>query len=109
MGNHIGVLPKHQGRGLGRRLLEEFLQHVEAEVSGSSADLRINVVELNTRAVTWYRRLGFLVVSTKFDAGSGQHVLEDGREIDLSREFARGSAVFEQPLHDFFTLDTGLA
>jgi diamine N-acetyltransferase len=50
------VLPRFQGRGIGARLLE----HAEREAHERGADaLWLGVMVKNTRALDWYRRIGF--------------------------------------------------
>mmetsp|Transcript_156650 Transcript_156650/g.480621 ORF Transcript_156650/g.480621 Transcript_156650/m.480621 type:complete len:279 (-) Transcript_156650:23-859(-) len=169
--NHIGVLPGHQGQGVGRMLFEHLLRHLARSAPETAEDLWINVVELNTRAVSWYRRLGFSAVGVwarsfcakservpvvfltmrragpnphagqggifgrdicgarvalfpeqappafleaaaqgrwpwlcmaavaGYESDTGQHQLQDGRTVNLNREFACGRAFFDRPLH----------
>jgi ribosomal protein S18 acetylase RimI-like enzyme len=53
---HIDVLPRAQGRGYGRRMVEQLIAGVRAR---SSAGVHLGVSMLNTRAQGFYRRLGF--------------------------------------------------
>ena len=53
---HIDVLPRAQGLGLGRRLMSTLQQALrDAGVAG----VHLGVSSLNTRASTFYERLGF--------------------------------------------------
>ena len=53
---HIDLLPRLQGRGLGRRLMDEFL----AMVRDAGADaLHLGCSPENANAVAFYRHLGF--------------------------------------------------
>ena len=53
------VLPQHQGKGLGQQLLE----HAERIAARYGADsIWLGVMEQNTRALTWYQRIGFTFV-----------------------------------------------
>jgi len=102
---HIAVLEEHRGRGIGSFLFEGLLGHLRETVPSAAVDLRINVVELNDRAVEWYRRLGFVTVdlwTRRFSFRSGlvpvvfltMQRREDGPCATWSRFFsadARGS------------------
>lgn len=56
---HIDLLPRLQGRGYGRRLLESLLAGlVDAGVSG----VHLGVGLANQRAIGFYERMGFTVV-----------------------------------------------
>jgi len=59
--NHVTVLPDHAGRGVGRLLLEGLLMHL-GKGSPAVSDLRLSVVERNSRAISWYLKLGFSIV-----------------------------------------------
>ncbi|MCW7538488.1 GNAT family N-acetyltransferase [Aquabacterium sp. A7-Y] len=53
---HIDLLPRGQGHGLGRRLMERFVAALrERGVPG----LHLGVSALNPRAIAFYRRFGF--------------------------------------------------
>ena len=56
---HIDLLPRWQGGGWGRRLIETLVAALEA--AGSSG-LHLGVATANTRAVGFYERLGFSVL-----------------------------------------------
>lgn len=56
---HIDLLPTHQGRGHGRRLLETFL--AAAARAGAPA-VHVGMVTANVRARGFYDRLGFHVI-----------------------------------------------
>jgi ribosomal protein S18 acetylase RimI-like enzyme len=53
---HIDLLPRAQGRGYGRRMIERLLDLLRAR---GSAGVHLGVRPLNTRAIGFYRRLGF--------------------------------------------------
>jgi ribosomal protein S18 acetylase RimI-like enzyme len=53
---HIDLLPHAQGRGYGRRMIERLLDLLRAR---GSAGVHLGVRPLNTRAIGFYRRLGF--------------------------------------------------
>lgn len=53
---HINLLPRLQGRGLGRRLIERWLDAVRAL---GSPGVHLGVSEANTRAMGFYRACGF--------------------------------------------------
>ena len=60
----IELLPTHQGRGIGSRLIQQLLD--QAAVEGKP--LALNVLEVNPRAYALYRRLGF-AEATRFVDG----------------------------------------
>jgi GNAT superfamily N-acetyltransferase len=68
------ILPEMQGRGLGSRLL----QHVEGEVrAGAGRRLILSVNKRNAKAITAYKRNGFVIVeSVVTDIGNG-FVMDD--------------------------------
>jgi GNAT superfamily N-acetyltransferase len=53
---HIDVLPAHQGKGYGRRLIRTFLE-AAARVGANGAHVAVSPV--NTRAQSFYLRVGF--------------------------------------------------
>lgn len=53
---HIDLLPRAQGRGYGRRMLERIIDTLRRQGSPGS---HLGVSVLNTRALGFYRRLGF--------------------------------------------------
>jgi GNAT superfamily N-acetyltransferase len=53
---HIDLLPRAQGRGNGRRMLEQIMDTLR---SRGSPGAHLGVSALNTRALGFYRRLGF--------------------------------------------------
>jgi ribosomal protein S18 acetylase RimI-like enzyme len=53
---HINLLPRLQGRGVGRRLIEQWLRMA---VAGRSSGVHLAVNAANGRAVGFYRALGF--------------------------------------------------
>ena len=56
---HINLLPRAQGKGLGRRLIFTLL---EAMQQGGASGVHWGVNPRNTGAVAFYRKLGFAVV-----------------------------------------------
>eukprot|EP00929_Paragymnodinium_shiwhaense_P092823 TRINITY_DN52831_c0_g2_i1.p1 TRINITY_DN52831_c0_g2~~TRINITY_DN52831_c0_g2_i1.p1 ORF type:complete len:947 (+),score=218.06 TRINITY_DN52831_c0_g2_i1:141-2981(+) len=65
--NHLIVLPRWRGKGIGRLLFEGLIRHLETHAPVVAEDLRIVVVELNHLAMEWYWRLGFSVVQIYAD------------------------------------------
>jgi len=57
--NNIVILPQHRGRGVGSKLFNELLAHLEQACPSVMGDLRISVARRNSRAFQWYQRLGF--------------------------------------------------
>ena len=56
---HIDILPRAQGRGLGRRLMATFMQELQVEgVPG----VHLGVASGNAGAIAFYRREGFVVL-----------------------------------------------
>ena len=53
---HIDLLPRAQGRGYGRRMMERNFDFLRRR---GSAGAHLGVSPLNTRAIAFYRRLGF--------------------------------------------------
>lgn len=62
---HIDLLPRAQGRGYGRRMLEQVMDTLRRR---GSPGAHLGVSVLNTRAVGFYERLGFSELTR---AGSG--------------------------------------
>lgn len=60
--DHLYVVPTHQGRGIGSRLLE-------LAKSGSAGHLRLYTFQRNQRARSFYERRGFVAI--EFGDGSG--------------------------------------
>ncbi|MFC3689086.1 GNAT family N-acetyltransferase [Aquipuribacter hungaricus] len=56
---HVDLMPHVQGQGLGRRLLEGFMQHAHG---AGAAGVHLGVSTGNERAVGFYERLGFEVL-----------------------------------------------
>jgi ribosomal protein S18 acetylase RimI-like enzyme len=53
---HIDLLPRAQGRGYGRQMIERIM---DALAQRGSAGVHLGVSELNTRAFRFYQHLGF--------------------------------------------------
>ena len=49
------ILPEHQGRGIGNNVMEHLIQ----KAAQSSLPLRLQVIDGNDRALSFYKRLGF--------------------------------------------------
>jgi len=58
--NHVVVMPEHMSRGVARLLFQELLNHLGK--GSANADIRLSVVERNSRAIAWYFHLGFSIV-----------------------------------------------
>ena len=54
---HIDLLPDHQGRGLGRRLIERFLT---AAAEAGATGVHVCMLRSNVKARGFYDRLGFV-------------------------------------------------
>lgn len=54
--NQLFVLPKYQGKGYGRACMCILI----AEAEASKVPIRLKVLKVNHRAVTFYQRLGFV-------------------------------------------------
>lgn len=66
--NKIYILPSHQGKGIGRLLIEYIIQSIQKE---NATSLLLNVNRHN-KAKGMYERLGFKVISEEdIDIGSG--------------------------------------
>ena len=53
---HIDLLPRAQGHGFGRRMLEQVMENLRRR---GSPGAHLGVSTLNDRAITFYRHLGF--------------------------------------------------
>jgi ribosomal protein S18 acetylase RimI-like enzyme len=62
---HIDLLPRTQGRGVGRLLIEHLLRALSA---AGSPGVHLGVGRANERAVGFYRRMGFTVAAEDSDA-----------------------------------------
>lgn len=58
---HIDLLPRVQGIGLGRALIEQF---VAAAIAGGATGVHFGVGATNSRALAFYRHLGFEALLT---------------------------------------------
>lgn len=67
---HIDLLPRAQGRGNGRRMLEQIMDTLRAR---GSPGAHLGVSALNSRALGFYRRLGFREL-TEEGSGSGRTI-----------------------------------
>lgn len=67
----IYILPEHQGRGLGRLLLEKAFEYARNNMTSDSARLELNVNRYN-KAVDFYRHYGMTVLRQgDFHIGNG--------------------------------------
>jgi len=73
---HIDLLPRAQGRGYGRRMLERVMDNLRAR---SSPGAHLGLSERNTRAFGFYQRLGFQGLTR---TGEG-----DARVIYMGKKF----------------------
>jgi ribosomal protein S18 acetylase RimI-like enzyme len=62
---HINLLPRLQGQGIGRALIERFSDNVRR---AAAAGIHLGVSQTNQRALAFYRRVGFVELRT--DPGS---------------------------------------
>lgn len=84
----IYVLPLQQGRGTGRIVLEELFKLVKKE--GATA-LRLNV-NRNNRALSFYKKLGFVVIREEdIDIGGGFMM----NDYVMEKELATGADVLD--------------
>jgi ribosomal protein S18 acetylase RimI-like enzyme len=58
---HIDLLPRFQGRGLGRALIDRF---AAAATAGGASGVHLGVSRTNERAVAFYRHVGFETLRT---------------------------------------------
>ena len=56
--HQLFILPEHQSRGIGSACMKRIIN------DANMADKRVNlqVLKINTRAITFYQRLGFVIV-----------------------------------------------
>jgi ribosomal protein S18 acetylase RimI-like enzyme len=57
--NEIGaiyVLPKYQGKGVGKELMIELIKHFD-----STKKIKLNVVRYNIKAINFYKKFGFII------------------------------------------------
>ncbi len=55
--NQLFILPEHQGLGIGTACVKLLID----EACGTGLPIRLQVLEVNPRAIEFYRRLGFVV------------------------------------------------
>lgn len=53
--NQIFILPEYQSRGIGRACMLQVIQQAEAQ----ALPIRLQVLKVNSRALNFFRRLGF--------------------------------------------------
>ena len=56
---HIDILPAGQGHGMGRKLIETFLQHLRHQ---SVPGVHLGVSRQNPNAIGFYKKIGFHVI-----------------------------------------------
>jgi len=62
---HINLLPQLQGKGMGKKLISEFISKVKSKGIGG---LHLSVGQKNTSAITFYKKVGFLHLAAKSGA-----------------------------------------
>jgi ribosomal protein S18 acetylase RimI-like enzyme len=79
----IGVVPRHQRRGIGTRLLEHVIHVVGAvSVSHGIPDLRLTVADTNLVGQRWYARSGFKIVDGEHGTyANGQRAIRMARPL----------------------------
>lgn len=65
---HIDLLPRAQGRGFGRTMLEQVMEKLRR---GGSPGAHLGVSSLNEPAIGFYRHLGFREIARTGPAGDG--------------------------------------
>ncbi|MDO8336832.1 MAG: GNAT family N-acetyltransferase [Microcella sp.] len=63
---HIDLLPRAQGQGIGRMLIERLIERLEQR---GVAGVHLGVEPANARAIGFYRHLGFTEVAVEDDGG----------------------------------------
>lgn len=63
---HVNLLPRAQGQGIGRMLIERLLARLEQR---GASGVHLGVEPANTRAIGFYRHLGFTEVAVEDDGG----------------------------------------
>lgn len=63
----LGVHPEHQGRGIGRALMEAVIDWAERGEGRGVTRLDLDVFAVNHRAIALYRSLGFEIEGTRRD------------------------------------------
>jgi ribosomal protein S18 acetylase RimI-like enzyme len=76
---HIDLLPRAQGRGHGRRMLEQIMDTLRGR---GSPGVHLGVSPRNTRAIGFYQRLGFCELTR---VGSEDGCIYLGRSLNLHR------------------------
>lgn len=79
---HIDLLPAAQGRGVGRALMTRLLAALAAAGAGG---VHLGVATTNTRAMGFYRRLGFTELEPGMFAADLGQVELDRRSSDVRR------------------------
>lgn len=78
----LAVLPAHQRRGIGSRLLEHVIEVAERVAPASRiAHLRLTVAEDNIAAQRLYERAGFCIVDGSASYDRGQRALRMARRL----------------------------
>lgn len=79
----IYLLPERQGRGNGRQMLELFLGHLR-ELDPQAGRLGLNVNRDNRKAIDFYERNGFEIVSRRdHPIGNGYYMYDYILERDI--------------------------
>ncbi len=83
----LAVLPAHQRRGIGTRLLEHVIDVAERVAPSSKiANLRLTVAEDNVSAQRLYERAGFRIVDGSTSYDRGQRALRMVRELGVEKK-----------------------
>ncbi len=80
------VAPRHQGQRVGSAMFKHMLQHLKKKSAGADrADVQLTVAHTNTRAMAFFRRMGFEL---------------DGRELGRYSEGQRALVMSRTLLED---------
>lgn len=86
----LAVLPTHQRRGIGSKLLDHVIEVAERVAPASHiSQLRLTVAEHNTGAQRLYQRTGFTIVEGAATYDRGQRALRMVRALGAAK--ARGA------------------
>jgi len=86
----LAVLPTHQRRGIGSKLLDHVIEVAERVAPASHiSQLRLTVAEHNTGAQRLYQRTGFTIVEGAATYDRGQRALRMVRALGSAK--ARGA------------------
>ncbi|KAF2195040.1 GCN5-related N-acetyltransferas-like protein [Zopfia rhizophila CBS 207.26] len=80
---HIDILPEHQRRGYGPKLINTFLEKVKAE---GAAGVHLKMLIENVEAKRFYEKLGFRIFEEVMDGGDSGEVGRVGDAICMVKE-----------------------